>query len=489
MTAFRAPKGTFDLYSPRVDLYQRIEAAARRVFSRHGFTEIRTPIFEETGLFSRGVGEGSDLVNKEMYTFTDRGGRSLTLRPEGTAAVMRALIENRLVDKPFHQRVYYIGPMFRYERPQKGRYRQFHQIGVEAVGDVPPELEADILGMLFSFLEELGLKDLTLTLNSIGDNKPDCQPRYVEELRKFVQSNSNALCNECQERAKRNVLRVLDCKNENCKKIYANAPRITEFLCDECRAHHNRLLMYLRLNPIFDGKIVENPFLVRGLDYYRRTAFEVSSKGLGSQDAILGGGRYDDLIKELGGPNLPGFGFGIGLDRLALVLENFQLLSPIAKPLVMILAEDKAGPMFFANLVAHALRKGGGKSQSPELTVYVIPYEKSPSKAFKWANRLISEKEAISRLNLHPFAILIGEPELAQGVIRLKNFTTGAQGDESFDRNAFEEMHSNRAKNIFNDIFLSFVESNKSMIDELRDKMFKAISDSSASPSESQSNK
>ena len=415
MTTYRAPKGTFDLYSPRVELYQRVEAAARRVFARHGFSEIRTPIFEETGLFARGVGEGSDLVNKEMYTFTDRGDRSMTLRPEGTAAVVRALIENRLADQPLHQRVFYIGPMFRYERPQKGRYRQFHQIGVEAIGEVPPALEAEILAMVAAFLKELGLGAIRLQVNSIGDG--ECRPGYLVALTEFVRAHLPEVCAECHVRFERNVLRCLDCKNDSCRAVYANAPRITDALCEPCRAHHDAFKAALAAEGI---PFTENPFLVRGLDYYRRTAFEAGAEGLGAQDALLGGGRYDDLIKELGGPALPGFGFGIGLDRLALALEHAGLGRPAPAPACALLPEDSPAAAAAARELARALREA-------DLPVWTSPKPGPFGAQFKWAGKLFHDAELLAAAGRVPYALVIGSNELAAGTVQVKRFDTGAQ--------------------------------------------------------------
>ena len=415
MAKLSAPKGTFDLATPRVDLYQRVESAARKIFARHGFTEIRTPIFESTDLFARGVGEGSDLVNKEMYTFTDRGGRSLTLRPEGTAPVMRALIENGLAEKLLHQRVYYLGPMFRYERPQKGRYRQFHQIGAESIGEVPPALEAEVIAMLFSFLRELGLNDLRLTINSIGDK--NCQPAYLDTLRAFIQANWEKLCPECHERFARNVLRCLDCKNENCRAIYANAPRLTGHLCEACAAHHRDFKAALAFEKV---EFVENPNLVRGLDYYRRTAFEVTAEGLGSQDALLGGGRYDDLIKELGGPALPGFGFGIGLDRLVLALEHAQLARPAASALCAILFDPADAAVTAAHAIAQELR-------AAEIPTYLSPKPGPLGPQFKWAGKLFSDVDLLTARNQLPFALILGETEISNHSITLKQMITGEQ--------------------------------------------------------------
>ncbi len=417
MSQINAPKGTFDLWSPKVGLYQRAESAARRIFARHGFCEIRTPVFESTELFARGVGAGTDLVNKEMYTFNDRGDRSLTLRPEGTAPVMRALIENRLVDRPFHQRVFYMGPMFRYERPQKGRYRQFHQIGAEAVGDVPPELEAEIIAMLFAFLGELGFTGLGLQINSIGDKA--CLPAYLETLRAFVKSRWSELDDECHQRFERNVLRCLDCKNPGCKAVYVHAPKMADALCAQCREHHERFKSSLK---DFGIAFSENPNLVRGLDYYRRTAFEVTAAGLGAQDALLGGGRYDDLIKELGGPALPGFGFGIGLDRLVLAMEHADPPPSRPSPVCALLFDPDDAAKCAAYALADMLRKA-------EIPVFLSPKPGPLGAQFKWAGKLFSDTALLTARNQTPIALVVGSKEIAAKTVAVKTMTTGVQSD------------------------------------------------------------
>src|SRR5512140_1417362 len=299
-----AVKGMQDTLFPEVRRWQRVEAAAREVFARYGFTEIRTPILEPTELFVRGIGDETDIVNKEMYTFADRKGRSVTMRPENTAGVARAVVEHRLHDSPVHGRLYYIGPQFRYERPQKGRLRQFHQIGAEVLGDAAPGTDAETIGMLVEFLERGGVVGVQVVLNSVGC--PNCRPIYTELLRAALAPESERLCGDCRRRLETNPLRVLDCKVPSCQPVLDGAPAIADHLCEPCAAHHAGLKSILRTTGV---SFTERARLVRGLDYYTRTVFEVTSSALGSQDALLGGGRYDGLLEQIGGPAMAGFGW------------------------------------------------------------------------------------------------------------------------------------------------------------------------------------
>lgn len=304
-------RGAPDILPAEVGRWQRVETESRRVLENYGYQEIRTPMFERTELFVRGIGEGTDIVDKQMYTFEDRGHESLTLRPEGTAPVVRAYLEHGLVTKGGLCKVYYIGPMFRHERPQAGRFRQFHQIGVEAIGVEGPRVDAEMLALLLHLFEEWGLPDLKLHLNSIGD--PLCRPSYVERLTEFLRSRKAKLCRDCQGRLGRNPLRVLDCKNPGCRAVTAHAPKSVEFLCDPCADHFRRLRELL---DALDVRYELDPRLVRGLDYYTRTTFEIVNPALGAQNAVAGGGRYDGLAEEIAGKAAPGIGFAIGLERV-----------------------------------------------------------------------------------------------------------------------------------------------------------------------------
>jgi len=312
----QAVKGTRDILPDEARRWQRVEEMARRQFRRYGFREIRTPIFESTELFARGIGEATDIVSKEMYTFTDRGERSLTLRPENTAPVVRAAIEHHLFQRVDCERLYYIGPMFRYERPQKGRMRQFSQIGVEAFGSDAPALDAEVMEMSMVFLEGLGISAATLAVNSVGCK--ECRGVYREKLREALAGRVGELCVDCQRRYRENPLRILDCK-VGCRRLLAHAPTLLDTLDAPCREHFEQVRGTLDLLQV---PYQLDPHLVRGLDYYMRTTFEVLGASLGAQDALLGGGRYDGLVEELGGPAVPGFGFACGLDRLVLSLPE-----------------------------------------------------------------------------------------------------------------------------------------------------------------------
>ncbi len=311
----QAVKGTKDILPDEVGAWHRIEGTARALFALYGYREIRTPIFEPTELFARGIGQETDIVSKEMYTFEDRDGGSLTLRPEATAGTVRAVIEHNLMNTDPALKVYTLGPMFRRERPQKGRYRQFHQVNVEVFGVTSPSIDVEVVEMALAYLEGCGLTQYELVLNSVGDAK--CRPAYVETLRTALRAQAGRLCADCQRRTETNPLRVLDCKVPDDQPVIESLPRISDHLCDECRAHFAEVRRELELLGI--------PFrlshrLVRGLDYYVRTTFEVLSGELGAQNSVLGGGRYDGLVKELGGPDIPGIGFALGMERLVMLI-------------------------------------------------------------------------------------------------------------------------------------------------------------------------
>ena len=315
------PRGTKDILPDTVAQWTHVEKVIRELCARYGYHEIRTPIFEHTELFLRGIGETTDVVEKEMYTFTDRGERSLTLRPENTASVVRSYLQNKLYAADALVKLFYIGSMFRYDRPQAGRYREFHQFGVEALGEASPAVDAEIIVLAVEFLRALGLQELKLHLNSVGC--PKCRPVYREKLQEFFRPHLEELCTDCRSRFERNPLRLLDCKNEHCHALAEDAPRITDCLCDECRTHFAEVQSYLTAAGV--------PFeldanLVRGLDYYTKTAFEVKYTPLGAQSAVAGGGRYDGLVEEVGGPPTPGIGFAVGLERVLLALEKQGLL-------------------------------------------------------------------------------------------------------------------------------------------------------------------
>jgi histidyl-tRNA synthetase len=334
---FKSIRGTKDILPGETERWQFVESAVRRVFHRFSYREIRTPLFEQTALFSRSIGALTDIVGKEMYTFTDRSQDSLTLRPEGTASVIRAYLQNNLGEAQPLVKVYYFGPMFRQERPQAGRLRQFHQFGAEAIGSPRPETDAEIIGMTIQIYKELSITEYNLKINSVGCEK--CRPHYREVLRTELQRIASTLSADSQRRVAENPMRVLDSKDENDRRLTATLPLMTDFLCEECRNHFQKLKDYLTSFHIpfqVDGR------LVRGLDYYTKTAFELTSSELGSQDALAGGGRYDLLTAELGGKPTPGVGFAAGIERLLLVLEKNQAAGFVReKPLLYIVAADE----------------------------------------------------------------------------------------------------------------------------------------------------
>ncbi|MBC7327532.1 histidine--tRNA ligase [bacterium] len=370
---YSVPRGTRDILPAESALWHRIEELFRRTVESFGYKEIRTPTFEEVGLFARSIGEDSDIVNKEMYVFQDRGGRTLALRPEGTASVVRAYIEHGLyVTQPF-VKFYYITSLFRYERPQAGRFREHHQMGVEAIGSGSPYIDAEVIYLAYHFLDLVRIKEKTLYLNSVGC--PICRPRYVEKLKEFLLPVRDKLCEDCQRRVIINPLRVLDCKRETCRELTAQVPPIYDYLCEECSEHFDKLKQLLgKLGVPFQL----SPRLVRGLDYYTKTAFEIVSNRLGAQSSICGGGRYDGLVEELGGPPTPGVGMGMGLERVILALEEEI---PLDEKLDVFLAFDDEALRDEAFLLLMKLREQGWKAD--------MDYQhKSLKSQLRQANRL-----------------------------------------------------------------------------------------------------
>ena len=317
----RRIKGTQDILPDETPQWVALENLIRKMMGRYNFHELRTPIFEQTQLFARGIGQLTDIVSKEMYTFLDRGKKQLTLKPEMTAPIMRAYIENKLYAKAPLNKLFYIAPLFRQENPQAGRLRQFHQFGAETLGTPDPNADAEMIDLAWSIFKEIGLTNLTLRLNSVGD--PNCRADYKIKLKEYIRPNLDKYCPDCQRRYDENPLRILDCKNPTCAALNQNAPKLVDNLCDDCRAHYDAVKDQLhRLNIPF----VEDPYLVRGLDYYTRTVFEITSSALGAQNAICGGGRYDLLAKELDGPDTPAVGFAAGIERLLMVMEQQGIL-------------------------------------------------------------------------------------------------------------------------------------------------------------------
>ena len=398
-----APKGTRDILPEEIGRWHFVEDCAREIFARHGFREIRTPVFESTELFARGIGEGSDIVAKEMYTFLDRKGRSLTLRPESTAPVARAYIEHQMHRGSGLQRLYYIGPMFRYERPQMGRMRQFHQIGVEVLGSDHPAVDAETLETLMAFLGRLGLGEAELVLNSVGC--PACRPAYRAALLAYLEPRKATLCEDCRRRMVDNPLRCFDCKVAADRTTMAEAPTITDFLCAECRGHFGRVVGFLRVGGIRHRL---DPRLVRGLDYYRRTSFEVTLPGLGAQNALLGGGRYDGLVRELGGPDVPGFGFAVGQERLVMSLPAAADVSP-ETPEIFVAAVGEEG-VERALVVARAVRSAGRR----------VVFDPLPDKSLKAQLRRANDLRV-------RFVLILGESEIRARAVTIKSMSDGTQ--------------------------------------------------------------
>ncbi len=329
---YTAPRGTQDVLPPDQPYWRYVIERAHRIAQLYGFRQITTPIFESTGLFVRGVGEGTDIVDKEMYSFRDKGGEELTLRPEFTAGIVRAYIQHGMHVLPKPVKLYSIGPIFRYERPQAGRYRQHTQFNVEAFGEEDPSLDAEIMELARHLYADLGFRGLSFQVNSTGC--PRCRPRYVELLVAHYRGHRDEICDDCKRRLERNPLRVLDCKSERCQPVIATAPRIADHLCDECAAHFEQLQGYLRA---LGRSFAVNHRLVRGLDYYTRTVFEVWAEGIGAQAAVCGGGRYDGLVALLGGPPTPGIGFGSGIERIILAMKAQGIgVPPLPGPQVLV---------------------------------------------------------------------------------------------------------------------------------------------------------
>ncbi len=396
----RAIRGMKDILPPETSRWQWVESQAREVFELYGYQEIRLPLLERTELFARSIGADTDIVAKEMYTFTDRSGDSLTLRPEATAQVLRACLENGLVRRAGVQKFFLLGPMFRYERPQKGRYRQFHQINCEALGSDAPELDAEVILMLLDLLARVGLPEARLLINSLGC--PECTPDFKSQLQLYLAAQEG-WCDDCRRRREVNPLRVLDCKSLHCQALLAGAPVMEDSLCEACARHYGWVLSLL------DGAGLayeKNPRLVRGLDYYTRTTFEITAPGLGAQDAVAGGGRYNGLARELGGPDLPGLGFAIGEDRL------LEVLSPDAGP--------SKRPLTFVAALGDAAR------QRAFVCLQEIRALRLPAAMDFEGRSLKSQMSLADRLGAS-FVVILGDQELAAGQALLRHMASGEQ--------------------------------------------------------------
>ncbi len=403
------PKGTKDVLPKDVYKWQYIEQTARETAKIFAVSEIRTPTFEHTEVFLRGVGETTDIVNKEMYTFLDKGGRSITLKPEGTAGVARAFVENGLYSGVLPAKIFYITPCFRYERPQAGRLREFHQFGVEMLGSTKPATDAEAIILAKTFLDKLGIKNITLYLNSIGCS--ECRKKYDEALRKYLSENVSGLCELCKDRMNKNPMRVLDCKNPECKKLTESAPKILDYICDDCKEHFDAVKELLTISGV-EYKI--NPNIVRGLDYYTKTVFEFVSENIGAQGTVCGGGRYDKLVSEFDGPDTPGIGFAMGIERLLLLLENSKVEIP----------NDNKVKIYFAPMGEEECKKAFKLTallRNEGIICETDHMGRGIKAQFKYADKIGAQYVAV-----------IGSNELSLGEVKVKNMVDGKEESVKF---------------------------------------------------------
>ncbi|CCY77243.1 histidine--tRNA ligase [Brachyspira aalborgi] len=408
MLNIKKPRGTNDFFYESASKLEFIEKKIKDIVKLYGYERIRTPIFESTDLFTRGIGEDTDIVGKEMFTFEDRGGRSLTLRPEGTASVVRAYIENSMQNEFSINKLFYIGTMYRAERPQKGRYREFNQFGMECIGTSSPLIDAEVIALNINILKEFGIENANLIINTVGC--PKCKPNYNKVLKEAIGNRKEELCETCKRRYETNILRILDCKNEKCKEIMKDIPKFYDYVCEECKEHFDKLCE--ELNKINQKFIIE-PMLVRGLDYYTKTVFEVQTNALGSQSAILGGGRYDNLIGLFNsGKNIPALGSAMGLERLLIILENNQNIVKDRLDIFVIAFKETEKEIL---KVMQELR-ASNISCDCDFSV------KSIKNQFKSANKRNSK-----------FALILGEDELKRNSCKLKNMDTSEEKEISLN--------------------------------------------------------
>ncbi len=414
----KVPKGTQDILPEDISKWYYIEDMIKEILNKYGYKEIRTPFFEYTDLFVRGIGESTDIVTKEMFTFPDRKGRSLTLRPEGTAPVIRAYLENNMDRISKVIKLFYLGPMFRCEKPQAGRFRQFNQFGIEVIGTKSPSADAEVILTVLDVYKKLGLKNLEILINSVGCKK--CRANYIQKLKKYLKDKKDFLCSECKERYIKNPLRVLDCKKDSCKKIIESAPVIIENLCQECELHFSEVKSYLN-----DQKIVfhEDPRLVRGLDYYTKTAFEIISRGLGAQNAIGGGGRYDDLVEELGGKPTPAVGFAAGIERMIIAIDQQKVKWPVEKGLDIFVAKVNEKNKDTAFRLLQKIRNTGLSAD--------MDYSEGSLKS----QMRIANKAGVR------YTVIVGEEELSKNMVILRNMQTKEQKEIKID-NIINEVSS-----------------------------------------------
>lgn len=406
----KAIKGTKDVLPKDVHKNQYIEATALDIASKFGYKEIRTPVFEHTELFQRGVGDTTDVVQKEMYTFDDKGGRSITLRPEGTAGAVRSYLENGLCNEALPQKVCYLISCYRYEKPQAGRLREFHQFGVECFGSASPLADAEIIALAKSLFDTLGVKDLSLEINSIGC--PTCRAEYHKALKKYFSSRKDELCDTCKSRLDRNPMRILDCKSPICHEIAEGAPVVIDYLCDECKEHFENVQKYLKAQNI---EYTINPQIVRGLDYYTKTVFEFVSNSIGAQGTVCGGGRYDGLVEELGGQHTPSLGFAMGIERLMLLMEAQGCEFPeVEKPDLFIVALGEKATLKAVE-IAKDMREEG-------FSALLDLNQRSVRAQMKYADKLGAK-----------FNVVIGDNEVEAKTAKLKNMQTGEETEINLD--------------------------------------------------------
>jgi histidyl-tRNA synthetase len=403
------PKGTKDMLPSEAHKWHFIEERARKTAKLFNIREIRTPTFEHTELFLRGVGDTTDIVGKEMYTFADKGGRSMTLKPEGTASVARAFIENGLINEPMPLKMYYFTSVFRYERPQAGRLREHHQFGIEYFGSKSPSADCEIIAVADTFFKKLGIDGLSLFINSIGCRA--CRPSYNEALKEYLWGNAQNLCPACRDRLERNPLRVLDCKEPGCSKLLEGAPKTTNHLCVECVEHFDRLREYLGAIGI---EYCVNPRIVRGLDYYTKTVFEFTSSHLGAQSTVCGGGRYDDLIEQLWGKSVPGAGFGLGLERLLLILDSMERRISDRNFPELYVAPVGKDCLAFCLKLTQSLRQEGVKVETDHM-------ERSLKAQLKYADKIRAR-----------FVAIVGSYEIEAGEATVRDMSRGGEQKVSF---------------------------------------------------------
>lgn len=433
------PKGTQDVVPSESYKWHTVESIVSETAEQFGFREIRIPTFEETGLFVRSVGDTTDVVQKEMYTVSATGDSTFTLRPEGTAGTIRAMLENGILNEGFPQRAYYILSCFRHEKPQAGRLREFHQFGCEMVGSASPSADADVIALAKSVIDRVGLKNIQLNINSIGC--PECRANYHKALKEYFESKKNELCDTCLDRLDRNPMRILDCKSPICSEISKNAPVILDYLCDDCKDHFEKLRENLTLMGI-EYKI--NPRIVRGLDYYTRTVFEFITTDIGAQGTVCGGGRYDGLIETLGGPKTPALGFGMGLERLILTMEKQGCE----------FMEEKKCDLYFASMGENAQKKAVQLATLMRAEGFKVEYDvvgRGLKPQMKYADKIGAR-----------FVIVIGDNEIETNCAKLKNMQTGEQTDVTLDEKLTESFGA-----VYYDILMDEDDDFKAFVESL----------------------